>query len=274
MADSRGTLAAPPRHSNIRSQLTKHSVRAVISGLRSPVGSTGVLTPAPKAFMPEGSLFDRPGGATAAFVAILAIAVIFLAGCGKKSLSKTELRAVTDEVVSAAQRITGRKSEITIRPEAQPPRPGAPASLAADNIYISLADPSQTTALRQALAEIARRHKLSIAESSAGGIIRYDFSRDGIRTHAIHVVTPLALRSRATVPRLRGNPQLAIILDDMGTTAPPPILCSRCRFRSRFQFFLICRYPRRSPKRPIAEAMKSCCISRWSRRLKEGTRRA
>jgi polysaccharide deacetylase 2 family uncharacterized protein YibQ len=216
VADSRGALAAPSTHSDFRFQSTKHSLRAVISGLRSPVDSTGVLTPDPKAFMPEGSLFDRPGGTTPAFVAFLAIALIFLAGCGKKSPSKTELRAVTDEVVSAAQRVTGRKSEITIRPEIQPPRPGAPASLAADNIYISLAEPSQAGALRQALAEIARRHKLSIVESLAGGIIRFDFSRDGVRTHAIHVVTPLAVRARPVFPRLRGNPQLAIILDDMG----------------------------------------------------------
>jgi len=164
----------------------------------------------------EGSLLNRPGGAAAAFVAFLAVAIIFLAGCEKKSFSKTELRAVTDEVVSAAQRVAGRKSEITIRPEVQPSRSGAPASLTADNIYISLADSSQGGALRQALAEIARRHKLSIAESSAGGITRYDFSRDGVRTHAIHVVTPLAARSRPVVPHLRGNPQLAIILDDMG----------------------------------------------------------
>jgi polysaccharide deacetylase 2 family uncharacterized protein YibQ len=200
VADLRGILAAPSTRPNIRFQPTKHKVRAVI----------------PKAFMPEGSLFDRPGGAAAAFVAFLVIAIVFFAGCGKKPLSKAELRAVTDEVVSAAQRVTGRKSEITIRPEVQPPGSGAPAELTADNIYISLADPSQAEALKQALAEIARRHKLSIAESTAGGMIRYDFSRDGNRTHAIHVVTPLAVRSRAPVSHLRGNPQLAIILDDMG----------------------------------------------------------
>jgi len=150
------------------------------------------------------------------FIASLIVVVIFLAGCEKKSLSKAELRAVTDEVVSAAQRVAGRKSEITIRPEVQSSPYGAPAQIAADNIYISLADPSEAGALKQALAEIARRHELSISESSAGSVIRYDFWRDGIRTHAIHVVTPLALRSRALAPRLPGNPRLAIILDDMG----------------------------------------------------------
>jgi polysaccharide deacetylase 2 family uncharacterized protein YibQ len=150
------------------------------------------------------------------FASLLVIGSIFLAGCEKKSLSKTELRTVTDEIVGAAQRIAGRKSEITIRPQVQPSRSGAPAQLAADNIYISLTDPAQASAFEQALQEIARRHKLSIAESSAGGVIRYDLSRDQNRTHAIHVVTPLAAGSRTPASRLRANPMLAIILDDMG----------------------------------------------------------
>jgi polysaccharide deacetylase 2 family uncharacterized protein YibQ len=150
------------------------------------------------------------------FAALIAVAVVVLAGCEKKSFSKAELRAVTGEIVTAAQHIAGRKSEISIRPEIQPSATGAPGRLGADNIYISLDDPSKANALRQALAEIARRHKLDEAESSSGGVLRYDFSRDGIRTHAIHVVTPLAIRSRPVTPRLRGNPELAIILDDMG----------------------------------------------------------
>jgi polysaccharide deacetylase 2 family uncharacterized protein YibQ len=150
------------------------------------------------------------------FASLAVIVCIFLAGCEKKSLSKTDLRSVTDEIVNAAQRIARRKSEITIRPEVQPPRSGAPAQLAADNIYISLSDPSQATALRQALEDIARRHKLSIAESAAGGVIRYDLSRGQNRTHTIHVVTPLAVGSRPPNSHLRSNPQLAIILDDMG----------------------------------------------------------
>ncbi len=150
------------------------------------------------------------------FASLVVIGSILLAGCEEKTLSKTELRTVTDEIVSAAQRIAGHKSEITIRPEVQPSRSGAPAQLAADNIYISLTDPSQADPLQQALEEIARHHKLSIAKSSAGGVIRYDLSRDQNRTHAIHVVTPLAVRSRTPTSRLRANPQLAIILDDMG----------------------------------------------------------
>jgi uncharacterized protein len=150
------------------------------------------------------------------FAALTAAVVVLVAGCGKKTLSKTELRAVTNEIVSAAQRVTGRKSEITIRPEIQPSRTGAPGQLEVDHIYVSLADPSQASALRQALIEIAGRHNLSVAEFLTGGVIRFDFSRNGNRTHAIHVVTPLAARARPPTWPLHPYPRLAIILDDMG----------------------------------------------------------
>ena len=200
MTDLRGRLAAPSTHLKIRFLLAKQKVRAVIP---NPHGG-------------EGTLFDRPGGAAAAFV-LLAIAVLSVIGCEKKSFSKTELRAVTDEVVSAAQRVTGRKSEITIRPEIQSSRTGVPGQLAADNIYISLEDPSKADALRQALAEIAHRHKLDVAESSSGGVLRYDFSfatAIGRTRFTLSRRSPPARDRRPRAPA--GNPRLAIILDDMG----------------------------------------------------------
>jgi polysaccharide deacetylase 2 family uncharacterized protein YibQ len=150
------------------------------------------------------------------FPLVIAVIAISLAGCGKKTLSKGELRAVTNEIVGAAQRVAGRKSEITIRPEIQPSRSGAHGQLVADNIYISLADAAQVGALQHDLAEIARRHNISVAESSSSGVIRFDFSRDGNFTHVIHVVTPLAVRTRPPTSPFRANPRLAIILDDMG----------------------------------------------------------
>jgi polysaccharide deacetylase 2 family uncharacterized protein YibQ len=153
----------------------------------------------------------------ASVVALFVVALFFLIGCEKKSLSKTELRAVTNEIVAAAQRVAGRKSEVTIRPEVEEAPSGAKPRLAADDIYVSLNNSVPASELRQSLADIARRHKLAIAESSTAGVLRFDFSRDGIRTHAIHVITPLAarppVRARA---HLQGNPQLAIIIDDMG----------------------------------------------------------
>ena len=158
--------------------------------------------------------------------ACAAFVLLFLAGCGKKNLSKSELRAITGEIVSAAQKINGHKSDIAIRPELQPARHGNSSALAADNIYISLSDPSQTAAFTQALNAIARKHDLSITETASSGVIRFDCAFHGARTHTVHVVTPLAARAAARASASApasarqsasaGNPRLAIIIDDLG----------------------------------------------------------
>lgn len=154
----------------------------------------------------------------AVFVASL---LIPLAGCGKKSLPRAELRAITIEVVNAARRVAGHASEITIRPEVAASPAGRRAGLAADDIYVSLSDPAQISQLKQAIGAIARRHKLSLTETSTAGVVRFDLSFDESRTHTIHVITPLAARSRpAVVRRARGTPRLAIILDDLGNDRP------------------------------------------------------
>jgi len=139
-----------------------------------------------------------------------------LAGCAKKPLTRTEIRAVTAEVVSTAERITARKSEITIRPEFETPSAGSPRRLAADDIYITLQDPAETDALKHALSEIADRHRLDVAETSATGVVRLDFALDGNRTHTIHIVMPLAARMRLPAEHAAGSALLAIIVDDLG----------------------------------------------------------
>ena len=160
------------------------------------------------------------------FAACAAFGLLFLAGCGKKNLSKSELRAITGEIVSAGQRINGHKSEIAIRPELQPAKHASSSALAADNIYISLSDSSQIAAFTQALNTIARKHNLSVTETASSGVIRFDCAFHGARTHTVHVVTPLAARGgavpHASAPSTArqsanaGNPRLAIIIDDLG----------------------------------------------------------
>ncbi len=154
-------------------------------------------------------------GQFAVFVALL---LIPLAGCGKKSLPKSELRAITLEVVSAARRVAGHASEITIRPEVAVSPASGRAGLA-DDIYVSLSDPAQISQLKQAIGAIARRHKLALTETSTAGVVRFDLSFDERRTHTIHVIAPLAARARPPVSH-RGTPRLAIILDDLGNDRP------------------------------------------------------
>ncbi|MGC2421899.1 MAG: divergent polysaccharide deacetylase family protein [Candidatus Acidiferrales bacterium] len=145
----------------------------------------------------------------------LAIALV-LSGCAKKSLTTAQLRSITREIVAAAQDATQRKSEITIRPEVQLSAvPGQPP-LTYDAIYVSPADSSQTDALRQSFAEIARRHDLSITEVSSSSGVRFDLAFHGNRTHSILVAAPLAASSRRPFVPAGGNPQLAIIVDDLG----------------------------------------------------------
>jgi polysaccharide deacetylase 2 family uncharacterized protein YibQ len=151
-----------------------------------------------------------------ALSAIVVLGFLFLGGCGEKSPGKTELREITSEIVSAAQKITQHKSEITIRPELQSGAAGG-RHLVGDDIYVTLSDASQTSALAQGFDAIARRHKLSISESTSGGVERFDLLFHGTRTHSILVVTPLAARARSPVKQGSGvGPRLAIILDDIG----------------------------------------------------------
>jgi uncharacterized protein len=148
---------------------------------------------------------------------LVALVFVYLSGCGEKSLGKAELREITSEIVSAAQKATQHKSEIAIRPEVQPGGVTGAGRFAGDDIYVTLGDPSQANALAQAFDSIARRHKLAISESTSGGVERFDLRFNGTRTHTIHVVTPAS--ARVLPPARQGNgsaPRLAIILDDIG----------------------------------------------------------
>jgi hypothetical protein len=197
-----------------------------------------------------GPAFPRVTDVTRILILLPAIIVLFLGGCGKKKISKAELREVTSEIVTAAQKISGHKSEVTIRPELQPSKNGTPGKLAADNIYVSLSDASQAGAIAKALDEIARRHELSVRETTSDGIMRFDYVTGGIRTHTIHVVIPLTARSNVAMTHgaagMRGSRSLLMI---WVTTARPPIRCSHSAFRSPFPSCRICRCPPKSPKR-------------------------
>jgi polysaccharide deacetylase 2 family uncharacterized protein YibQ len=159
-------------------------------------------------------------GAVRIFAACAAAGLLLFAGCGKKTLSKSELRSITAEIVASAQKINDHKSEITIRPELQSAKRGSSSALAADNIYISLSDASQTAAFTQALSAIARKHGLSVTETASSGVIRFDCAFHGTRTHTVHVVTPIAARAAHAPTHVpthgTGNPRLAIIIDDLG----------------------------------------------------------
>lgn len=155
-------------------------------------------------------------GASRLLAGLAGTILLLAAGCGKKQLSKAEVRGITAEIVSAAQKSTSHKSEITIRPETDAVHGNGKSEPVIDDIYVSPADPSQLNVLRQSITGIAKRHKLSLTEASTSGVVRIDLAFGGTRTHSIHIVTPLSARPRPPAQKGATSPRLAIIVDDMG----------------------------------------------------------
>lgn len=149
-------------------------------------------------------------------VFLIASAFLFVVGCEKEPLTKKEIRAVTAEVVGAAQRVTEHRSEITIRPGARVFSSDSADPIVPDNVYLLIGEPSRISSLSRAFHEIARRHNLSVSDTTSGGGVRFEFAFDGNTTQIVHVVTPLSSRANSAARRNSRNPQLAIILDDVG----------------------------------------------------------
>jgi polysaccharide deacetylase 2 family uncharacterized protein YibQ len=190
------------------SSLAHHAAQQVTSSARLPS-----LTPTTSSFP---RYRKNSVGWWPILCSLTAIVVFLLSGCGTKKISKAEIRAVTSEMVAAAQKIPGRKSEVSIRPELQPSKTGGGGRSVVDHIYVSLSDASQAGAFKETLDKIAWRHKLSLAENSSGGGVRFECSFNGVRTHTIHLVTPLTTRTRARAKQGRENARMAVIIDDLG----------------------------------------------------------
>ena len=138
-----------------------------------------------------------------------------LGGCRKKEPTKAEIRAITQEFVSAAEQATGSTTEIAIRPEQVPTQTPQVHPATVDHIYITLADPAGLRALEDAFDQVARRHHLQLqARRSPPGLVRLDYRLGNSRTHSIHIVSPL--KPPGSQARLAGKPLLAIIIDDLG----------------------------------------------------------
>jgi len=160
--------------------------------------------------------FDFPLAGFRALICLSFAICFFLSGCAKKSLSRSQRQIITEEITSAAQRATSRKSEIAIRPELS-----SSSHIPVEQIFVTLPDFSQVTPLRESFSTIARRHSLDLAESSSGGLVRFDFSFRGLLTHSVRVVIPLVARvpssrPRSSRPSASSGPLLAIIVDDLG----------------------------------------------------------
>ena len=164
------------------------------------------------------------------FVLLLTFSLTTIS-CHKKSPATSDafaLRTATHELVVAAQNATGHRAEIDIRPELDSSGSGA---VVADDIYITLTDPSQKQALEKELDGVAQRQRLERTHlSEAVNVTRFDYERDGRRTHTIHIVRPVPERPVPEAKRTGSKPKLAIILDDLGYERAPDALLA-LRFR-------------------------------------------
>jgi uncharacterized protein len=179
------------------------------------VAAPGLMVKADRASRPRTFLASaqRKG----LLVVLLLLALLFsLSGCRKKQPTPAELRAITLELVAAAQKATGRQAEITIRPELGPAREGS--VVARDHIYITLADPGRLRALEDGLDQVARRHQLKRdSRSATPGVVRINYSSAGWTTHSIHIISPIERARMPATPRYpSAGAWLAIIIDDLG----------------------------------------------------------
>jgi uncharacterized protein len=146
------------------------------------------------------------------FLLLALAAVLFAAGCSKRTPSKSEIRSITAEIVQTSQAIVGPKSGITIRPLAQGQKGSSPAHLS-EAIYISTSDPQQLSAVTEALVRVARRHKFAVERQDSAGVVVLNYLSRGVLTHSIHIARPASPERASASSRA---PQLAIILDDLG----------------------------------------------------------
>jgi hypothetical protein len=173
----------------------------------------------------------RKSDSSFARIAFLFLAIAFLAaGCQKKSPDRSELRSITRDLVAAAQKAGGRDAEIVIRPE-MGARQGERARLVADDIFVTLPDAAKAPVVEGALDRTAERYRLAhVPRSSASGVIRFDYLRDGRRTQSIYINVANAANANRTGAEPVGGARLAIIIDDLGGDLAPAeaLLKLRC----------------------------------------------
>jgi len=148
-----------------------------------------------------------------------------------KPLTASQIRGITRELVFAAKNASNGAAHTGMMPEQFPPRLGSargqalPPVPSADMIFISLPDENGKTnqavldAIDSELERVARGHDLvRVAQQGTPGVVRFDFTYRGQRTHAIHIVTPLLPRDAAALKPVasRAAARLAIIIDDVG----------------------------------------------------------
>ncbi|MGA8230176.1 MAG: divergent polysaccharide deacetylase family protein [Candidatus Acidiferrales bacterium] len=142
------------------------------------------------------------------------------AGCRTPGPNAEELREATQEMMAAAQNITSRKSEVTVRPEMGQAADGSGPVRVADHLEIVLDRASEAQSLQKALDAVASRHGLvRLGGSASDGAFEFEYGVGARRTHSIQLDVPTAAAppKEGTAPRAAsGKALLAVIIDDLG----------------------------------------------------------
>lgn len=154
---------------------------------------------------------------TATAFLIVFLSALFLSGCQKKPTNEGQIRAITHDLVAAAQSAAGRNAQVSILPEMGRFGDGHPY-LVADDIFIGLSNASRRSAVEQALDRVAARHHLTrLSQPGSQSSVHFDYLLNGRRTHSIHIIIPAAASSAGSKS---GEHRLAIIIDDIGSDKP------------------------------------------------------
>jgi len=161
---------------------------------------------------------------TTRFLLVAVVLLAFLpAGCRKKELNPAEVRAIADELASAAQGVAGPRAAIAVRPVAQPTT-GSRTANAGYRLDIPLRDPGRETALVQALEDVAQKHDLTHGPVSSDGASRhFDLFHDSRRVYAIYITEAVAAVPRPRVALPSNAVRLSIIIDDLGEDIAPAL---------------------------------------------------
>jgi uncharacterized protein len=148
------------------------------------------------------------------------IFVFLTAGCRTPGPNAEELREATQEMVAAAQNITSRKSEVTVRPEMGQAADGSGPVRVADHLEIALDKAAQASPVQKALDAVARRHGLvRLGGRTSDGALEFDYGIGTRHTHSVQLEVPTeAVQPKpGTAPRApSGKALLAVIIDDLG----------------------------------------------------------
>jgi uncharacterized protein len=149
-------------------------------------------------------------------ILLLSLAAFSFGGCEKKPANEAQIRAITRDLVAAAQSAAGRNAQISIRPEMGRLGNRRPY-LVADDIFIGLPDATRRSAVEQALDHAAARYRLTrLSRPGSPASVHFDYLLNGRRTHSIHIITASASVAEGEF----GAPRLAIIIDDIGADKP------------------------------------------------------